>query len=124
MSILRQTRTETLAVVQKFAEFASEKDGRLPVAEQSEEEKQYWKVATERRKANAMRLGRLCVYVEKEQVDGFNELYQTWIERWGKSQATDAVIAAIAEYEAKYQDLRELVLKRKREAKRGRNRKG
>lgn len=87
----------------------------------SEREKEYWKGATERRKANAVRLGRLCVYVEKEQVDGFNELYQTWIKRWNKTQATDAVIAAMAEYEAKYQDLRELVLERKRKAKRGRH---
>jgi len=87
------------------------------MSEQSEEEKQYWKAATERRKASGIKLGRLCVYVEKEQVDGFNELYQTWIKRWGKTQATDAVIAAIAEYEAKYQDLRELVLERKRKKK-------
>lgn len=83
----------------------------------SDAEKTYWKSATERRKANAIRLGRLCVYVEQEQVDGFNELYQTWIKRWNKTQATDAVIAAMAEYEAKYQDLRELVLERKRKKK-------
>lgn len=89
--------------------------------EPSEQEKEYWKGATERRKANAIRLGRLCVYVEKEQVDGFLELYQSWIKRWGKSQATDALIAGMAEYEAKYQDLRELVLKRKKEAKRGKH---
>ena len=91
------------------------------MTELSEAEKSYWKGATERRKANAIRLGRLCVYVEKEQVDGFLELYQTWIKRWGKSKATDALIAAMCEYEAKYQDLRELVLQRKRKAKRGKH---
>lgn len=88
--------------------------------EQSEEAKAFWKDATARRKANGIRLGRLCVYVEKEQVDGFNELYQTWIKRWGKSQATDAVIAAMCEYESKYQDLKELVAKRRKE-KRGKH---
>jgi hypothetical protein len=49
------------------------------------------------------------------QREGFKELWNTWIERWGRVQAADAVLMAMAEYEASYQDLRELVLKRQRE---------
>lgn len=87
------------------------------MSEQSEAEKSYWKGATERRKQNGIRLGKLSVMVEKEQVEGFLELYQTWIQRWGKSKATDALIAAMADFEARYQDLRQLVLERKRKKK-------
>jgi hypothetical protein len=59
------------------------------------------------------------VYVDKEQLDAFLELYQdTWLARWGKTKATDALIAAMCEYEAKFQDLKELVLRRKADKKR------
>lgn len=38
---------------------------------------------------------------------GFQELWQTWKERWGEKRAGDAVIAAMADFEARYQDLKE-----------------
>lgn len=89
----------------------------MGVNEQTEEAKAFWKEATARRRANGIRLGKLSVMVEKEQVESFLELYQTWITRWGKSKATDALIAAMADFEARYQDLRQLVLERKRKKK-------
>jgi hypothetical protein len=43
------------------------------------------------------------------QREGFKELWDTWIERWGRVRAADALLIAMAEYEAHYQDLIELV---------------
>ena len=58
------------------------------------------------------------------QREGFAELWPVWVKRWGKLQAADAVIVAMGEYEAKYQDLKEMVLRRRKEAKHGRDSKG
>lgn len=38
---------------------------------------------------------------------GFQELWLVWKERWGEKKAGDAVIAAMADFEARYQDLKE-----------------
>jgi hypothetical protein len=40
---------------------------------------------------------------------GWKELWDTWIERWGDVTAKDALICAMCEYEAKYNDLKALV---------------
>ena len=48
------------------------------------------------------------------QREGFKELWDTWIERWGRVRAADALLIAMCEYEAKYQDLKRLVEERKR----------
>jgi len=43
------------------------------------------------------------------QRDGFGELWPLWVKRWGKLQAADAVVAAMGDFEARYNDLRRLV---------------
>lgn len=42
---------------------------------------------------------------QSAQREGFKELWDTWIERWGRVQAADALLIAMAEFEARFQDL-------------------
>ena len=51
------------------------------------------------------------------QREGFAELWPVWVKRWGKLQAADAVIVAMGDYEARYQDLKEMVLRLRKEKK-------
>lgn len=43
------------------------------------------------------------------QREGFKEVWETWVERWGKVKAADALIIAMCEAEARNQDLIRLV---------------
>ena len=47
------------------------------------------------------------------QREGFKELWLTWKERWGDTQAADALLAAMCDFESRYQDLKTLVTLRK-----------
>jgi hypothetical protein len=42
------------------------------------------------------------------QREGFKELWSTWIQRWGRVTAADALLIAMCEFEAKFQDLERL----------------
>lgn len=50
---------------------------------------------------------------QSTQRDGFKELWETWIARWGRVKAADALLAAMCDAEARYQDLKRLVELRK-----------
>jgi hypothetical protein len=39
------------------------------------------------------------------QREGFKELWDTWLQRWGKTTAADALLIAMAEFEQRFQDL-------------------
>jgi hypothetical protein len=67
----------------------------------------------ERRTAfDESRFIRHCLYRSTQRF-GFAELWPLWIERWGKVEAADALLAAMCDFEARYQDLKELVRLRK-----------
>jgi hypothetical protein len=74
------------------------------MAELSESEKATFKAATERRKAAGIKLGRITLLAEKSQVEGFNELWDSWVARWGKNLAVDHLIRIMGQVEARLQD--------------------
>lgn len=51
------------------------------------------------------------------QREGFKELWNEWIKRWGRIQAADALLAAMCDFEAHYQDMKRLVAERRRRKK-------
>lgn len=70
-----------------------------------------FKANAARRVANGLKNGMLTVRADQSQIVAFNELWETWMDRWGKEKAMDAVIASMCDSEARYQDLLELVAK-------------
>lgn len=65
--------------------------------QQSEQEKQYWKDAAERRKANAIRLGRWTVNIDPHAIIACEEFWTSWCAAFGKERATDFLIEAMTE---------------------------
>jgi hypothetical protein len=77
------------------------------MAELSEEHKAIFRDAAARRKAKQIESGLIRMFAEIHQVEGFNEIWETWIERWGKSLSMDHLIRAMCVEEASHQnDLR------------------
>jgi len=70
----------------------------------SDEDKATFKRATERRKENGIRLKRITMFADTSQVEGFNELWDSWTIRWGKSRAMDELIRIMSIVEARLQD--------------------
>lgn len=64
---------------------------------QSEEEKQYWKAAAERRKATALRLGRWAVQIDPAAIVSCHEFWTSWCAAFGKERATDFLVEAMTE---------------------------
>jgi hypothetical protein len=64
-------------------------------------EKQVFLDATNRRKAAGIRLKRISIMASTDQVEAFNELWSSWVERWGKNTAVDHLIRMMAHIEAK-----------------------
>lgn len=48
------------------------------------------------------------------QREGFKELWETWKQRWGDIQAADALLAAMCDFESRYQDLKVMVAERRK----------
>lgn len=65
--------------------------------EQSPEEKQYWKGAADRRKANAIRLGRWAINIDPSAIVACEEFWQSWCAAFGKERATDYLVEAMTE---------------------------
>lgn len=70
----------------------------------SPEEKAMFARATQRRKENGVRLKRIFLQAEESQVAAFYELYNCWVERWGKTRALDEIIRFMAIVESRLQD--------------------
>jgi hypothetical protein len=70
----------------------------------SDSEKATFLAATERRRAAGIRLKRVCFMADEAQVEAFNIVWESWIERWGKTQAVDHLILLICRAEARYRD--------------------
>ena len=70
----------------------------------SAEEKQTFLAATNRRKEAGIKLGRISFMATKEQVESFNELLNSWVERWGKNKAVDVLLSMMSGIEARVRD--------------------
>jgi len=70
----------------------------------SAEDKQIFKSATERRREAGIRLGRISFMATKEQVESFNELFDSWVSRWGKNKAVDVLLSMMSGIEARLRD--------------------
>lgn len=70
----------------------------------SEAEKAVYLAATERRKANGIRLRRLTLTADAEQIEAFNIIFSEWVTRYGKQEAVDHLILLICRAEARFQD--------------------
>jgi len=65
--------------------------------EQSEDEKRYWKAATERRKETALRLGRWAIRIDPAAIVACEEMWTSWCAAFGKEKATDFLVEALTE---------------------------
>ena len=72
--------------------------------ELSEAEKKVFLDATNRRKANGVRLRRWTVMAEVSQIEALNELWSAWIVRFGKITAIDHLIVLWGRAEARLRD--------------------
>jgi hypothetical protein len=70
----------------------------------SDAEKRTFLDATNRRKAAGIKLGRISFMATKEQVESFNELFNAWVERWGKNKAVDVLLSMMSGIEARIRD--------------------
>lgn len=64
---------------------------------QTEEEKQYWKAAAERRKETALRLGRWAIQIDPHAIIACHEFWTSWCAAFGKEKATDYLVEAMTE---------------------------
>jgi hypothetical protein len=74
------------------------------MAELDEATKAVFKAASERRKANGVRLKRFSVMAEDSQIEALNELWSAWVERFGKEKAIDHLILLWGRAEARLGD--------------------
>lgn len=70
----------------------------------SEQEKELFKRASERRKQNGIKLKRICMLAEEGQVEAFNIVWEEWVRRYRKMGAVDLLIRCISAGEASIQD--------------------
>jgi len=74
------------------------------MSELSEDEKKVFLAATERRKAAGIRLKRIVLQADAHQVEDFNILWESFVERWGKREALNHLILIMARVEARLRD--------------------
>jgi hypothetical protein len=60
--------------------------------------------AAERRKQRGIELKRIGMMAEKGQVEVFNYLFDGWVQRFGKEDAVDFLIAGMCEAEARLRE--------------------
>lgn len=82
--------------------------------ELSENEKEVFRRATERRKEAGKKSCLIRMFAEAEQVEAFYEVWKVWLDRWSKERCMDALIASVCDAEARYQDLVQLIAERKK----------
>jgi len=70
----------------------------------SEQEKEVFRHASERRTANGIRLKRITIQAEAGQVEAFNIVWEEWVQRYRKMGAVDLLIRCISAGEARIQD--------------------
>jgi hypothetical protein len=65
--------------------------------EPSDDEKQFWKAAAERRKEVAIRRGRWQVVMDENAIVSCHEIFTSWCAAFGKERATDYLVEALIE---------------------------
>jgi hypothetical protein len=68
------------------------------------EEKATFRAAGERRKAAGIRLKRIYLLADENQVASFNVLWESWLDRWGKQRAMDELLRFMSLVEARVRD--------------------
>ena len=79
----------------------------------SQQEKDTFLAATNRKIERGKRDKLVRMFAEAEQVEAFYEVWKVWLDRWSKERCMDALIASVCDAEARYQDLVRLVAERK-----------
>ena len=70
----------------------------------TDEEKATFKRAADRRTAAGVRLKRITLMADENQVASFNELFDAWVRRVGKQRAVDGLLGLMSAAEARFQD--------------------
>ncbi len=70
----------------------------------TDEEKATFRAAGERRKAAGIRLKRIYLLADENQVASFNTLWDSWCTRWGKQRAMDELLRFMSLVEARVRD--------------------
>jgi hypothetical protein len=70
----------------------------------TDEEKATFRAAGERRKAAGIRLKRIYLLADENQVTSFNVLWESWVERWGKQKAMDQLLRFMSLVESRLRD--------------------
>jgi hypothetical protein len=74
------------------------------VSSLSEAEKNTYKAHAQWRRERGIRLKKIGFMAESTQVEGFFDIFETWVARWGKIDAVDQVLSSMCAAEARYQD--------------------
>ena len=72
--------------------------------ELSDQEKQTFKAASERRKEAGIKLKRVNITMSVKQVEAFYIVWDAWVERFGKNMAVDGLISLMSRVEARMRD--------------------
>jgi hypothetical protein len=70
----------------------------------TDEEKATFRAAGERRKAAGIRLRRIYLLADANQVESFNVLWESWCTRWGKQRAMDELLRFMSLVESRVRD--------------------
>lgn len=68
-----------------------------------------------RRTERGIRLKRICFMAEASQVEAFNILWESWVERWGKTKAVDHLLVLVARAEARIRDQEQCKTEKRKE---------
>jgi hypothetical protein len=70
----------------------------------TDEEKRVFREAGERRAKAGIRLKRIYLLADENQVASFNVLWESWVERWGKQKAMDQLLRFMSLVESRLRD--------------------
>lgn len=79
-------------------------------SELTDDQKQVFKDAAARRKANAIRLGRWCVMLDTNQIKSIDEFWNEYVKELGKQHAGDYLVVCMRKG---FEALRDAVERRK-----------
>jgi len=70
----------------------------------TDEQKRTFREAGERRLANGIRLKQVRFMADANQVQSFNAIWESWLDRWGKQAAVDHLIRLMGTVESRLRD--------------------
>jgi hypothetical protein len=72
--------------------------------ELSDQDKDVFRRAAERRKAAGVILKRFAIMADASQVEAINEIWESFVLRWGKEKAVDVLLRAMCRIETRMRD--------------------